>query len=162
MSDGQGFRPTKGTTPARNSRGSGTTPTTSPSGTRPRRGTSHRQPLEPFGLRTCASPHARTHAGWLWFPASFPLRILARWACDVGLSDERARAASGGDAPRHRGSHIARAHVSAHVRTPLLFLRMWVAALPDAGYTGSGAWLPRCARGGGYARLLRGSAARRA
>ena len=35
MSDGQGFRPTKGTTP----RGPGTTPTTSPSGTRPQRGT---------------------------------------------------------------------------------------------------------------------------
>ena len=117
---------------------------------------------------TCASPpHARTHArtrggrgGTGGCPASFPLRILARCACDVDLSDERARAASGGDAPRHRESHIARAHVGAQVRTSLL-LRMWVALLPGRGsYTGGGARLPRCTRGDGRARALRGSAAR--
>ena len=119
---------------------------------------------------TCASPHARStqHArtrggrgGTGGPPASFPLRILARWACDVGLSDERARAASSGGAPRHRESHIARAHVSAQVRTSLLLLRMWVAALPGLGnFTGGGAWSPRCTRGDEHARALRGSAAR--
>ena len=54
---------------------------------------------------TCASPHARStqHArtrggrgGTGGPPASFPLRILARCACVVGLSEGRARAASGG------------------------------------------------------------------
>jgi len=64
MSDGQGFRPTKGTTP----QGPGTTPTSRPSGTRPQRGRGTNRGRSADRRRafrsvlTCASPHARTHA----------------------------------------------------------------------------------------------------
>ena len=123
----------------------------------PQRRRSCRPPHVPLGLSVCAHMRksARTHArtrggrgGTGGPPASFPLRILARYACDVGLSEERARAASGGDDPRHRESHIARAHVSAQVRTSLLLLRMWVPAPALSGrgsYTGG-------ARGSRHAR----------
>ena len=48
-----------------------------------------------------------------------------------------------------QSSHIARAHVSTQVRTSLLLLRRWVAALPGRrSHTGSGTRHPRCARGG--------------
>ena len=57
-----------------------------------------------------------------------------------------------------QSSHIARAHVSTQVRTSLLLLRRWVAALPGRrSHTGSGTRHPRCARGG-CARALRGAA----
>ena len=73
-----------------------------------------------LGLRSHAQvrTHTRTHAVLLIgdSPASFPLRVMARCACDIGLSDERARAASGGEAPRHLKRHIARAHVPASAR----------------------------------------------
>ena len=60
--------------------------------------------------------------------------------------------------PCHHASHIARAHVSTQVRTSLLLLRRWVAALPGRrSHTGSGTRHPRCAPGG-CARALRGAA----
>jgi len=83
------------------------------------------------------------------------------------MSDARARAVSGGDAPRHRGSHVARAHVSAQERTPLLLFRMWVAALLSLarGYRDARAAMsmraracleaaPHAARNWGFVRLL--------
>ena len=131
MSDGQGLSPSTRQTHGYHTQKIGyhTQGTT----TRRKPGSLRRPP----GLSVCAHvrksarTHARTHAHTRdvtgGSSASFPLRILAR--CDVCLSDERARAVSGGDAPRHRGSHVARAQVSAQERTPLLLSRMWVAAL---------------------------------
>jgi len=115
----------------------------------------------PLGLRSHAQVRtlARTHAVLLIgdSPAPFPLRAMARCACDISLSDERARAASGGDAPRHLKRHIARAHVPASARKcgrPCYSCGGRLRHSPDAG-------IPReVARGSHDARAAMGVRAR--
>ena len=125
--------------------------------------------IGPFGLRTCASPLARTHAREvvvvLLAVPPLPSRCASwRAVCVTSVCPMSAHA------PRAAATLLVIAEATSRVRTstrkwcgrPCCCCGCGLRRSPTRSYTGGGAWLPRCARGGGYARFLRGSAARRA